>query len=40
MFRRALENYTEISDIRTCILNTSNIDSNWLVGFLGDLPDP
>ena len=40
MYRRALENYRDINDIRQVILNTHQIEQKWLEGYIANLPEP
>lgn len=37
LYQRALENYTDIKDIKRCIVNTSALPADWLVDFFGKL---
>ncbi|BAP70266.1 clathrin heavy chain [Kluyveromyces marxianus] len=37
LYQRALENYTDIKDIKRCIVHTSAIPAEWLVNFFGKL---
>lgn len=37
LYQRALENYTDINDIRRCIVHTSILPVDWIVGYFGKL---
>lgn len=37
LFQRALENYTDITDIKRCITHTNALPIDWLVGYFGKL---
>lgn len=37
LFQRALENYTDIADIKRCIVHTNALPIDWLVGYFGKL---
>lgn len=37
LFQRALENYTDIKDIKRCIVHTTAIPADWLVDYFGKL---
>lgn len=37
LFQRALENYTDIADIKRCITHTSALPIDWLVDYFGKL---
>lgn len=37
LYQRALENYTDIEDIKRCILHTSALPVDWLVAYFGKL---
>lgn len=37
LYQRALENYTDIKDIKRCIVHTSALPVDWLVAFFGKL---
>lgn len=36
-FQRALENFTDIKDIRRVVLNTQSLNPEWLVAYLGKI---
>ncbi|CCK68510.1 clathrin heavy chain KNAG_0B00620 [Huiozyma naganishii CBS 8797] len=37
LFQRALENYTDLPDLKRCIVHTSALPVDWIVGFFGKL---
>lgn len=37
LYQRALENYTDIEDIKRCIVHTSSVPVDWLIAFFGKL---
>ncbi|CCH62980.1 hypothetical protein TBLA_0I03250 [Henningerozyma blattae CBS 6284] len=37
LYQRALENYTDIKDIKRCVIHTSSFPSDWLVNYFGHL---
>lgn len=37
LFQRALENYTDLADLKRCIVHTDVLPIDWLVGFFGKL---
>ncbi len=37
LYQRALENYTDIKDIKRCVVHTNALPIDWLVGYFGKL---